>query len=91
MVIYVNTKTTKIVGLVVSELGEMSTVLHSGQVMSESWSIFGRWCDDRVNPLVVSLATVGADWGTVLIHWDLPTDNKTTFSLRFTFIGSGVG
>ena len=29
---------------------------------------------------------VWADRGTVLIHWDLPTDSKTTFSLRFTFI-----
>ena len=33
---------------------------------------------------------MGVDRGTVLIHWDLPTDSKTTFSLRFTFIRSGV-
>jgi hypothetical protein len=31
-----------------------------------------------------------ADRGTVLIHWDLPTDSETTFSLRFTYISSGV-
>ena len=39
-----------------------------------------------------SLAMVGADRGTVLIHWDLPTDSKNTFTftLRFTFIRSGV-
>ena len=37
-----------------------------------------------------SLAMVGSDRGTVLIHWDLPTDSKTTFTLRFTFIRSEV-
>ena len=80
----------------VSELGEKVTFLHSGQDMSESRSIFSRWCDARATPLVVrdtalpSLAMVGADRGTVLIHWDLPTDSKTTFTLRFTFIRSGV-
>jgi hypothetical protein len=35
-------KTTNMVGLMVSELGEKATVLHSGQDMSESRSIFSR-------------------------------------------------
>ena len=56
--------------------------------MSESRSIFSRWCDAQATPLVVrdtalpSLAMVGADKGTVLIHWDLPTNSKTTFTLH---------
>ena len=80
----------------VSELGEKVTFLLSGQDMSESRSIFSRWCDARATPLVVrdtampSLAMVGASRGTVLINRDLPTDSKTTFTLRFTFIRSGV-
>ena len=47
-------KTTNMVGLMVSELGEKATVLHSGQDMSESRSIFSRWCDASVTPLVFS-------------------------------------
>ena len=42
------------------------------------------------NTALISLAMVGADRGTILIHWDLPTESKTTFSLCFTFISSGV-
>ena len=80
-------KTTNMVGLMV-ELGEKATFLNSRQDMSESRSIFSRWCDAQATPLVVrdtalpSLAMVGADKGTVLIHWDLPTNSKTTFTLH---------
>ena len=89
-------KTTNMLGVMVSELGEKATVLHSGQDMSETRTIYERWLDSPVSPLVVSdttlpsLSMVGADRGTVLMHWDLPTDSKKTFSLRFVFIKSGV-
>ena len=77
-------------------IGDKATVLHSGQDMSETRSLYERWLDSAVSPLVVSdttlpsLSMVGADRGTVLIHWDLPSDSKKTFSLRFVFIKSGV-
>ena len=45
-------KTTNMVGLMVSELGEKVTVLHSGQDISESRLIFSRWSDAPVTPLV---------------------------------------
>ena len=47
-------KTTNVVVLMVSELGVKATVLHSGQDMSESRSIFSRWCNAPVTPLVFS-------------------------------------
>ena len=91
-----NMKTTNMLGVMVSKLGEKlkATVLHSGQDMSDTSSIFARWWDSPVSPLVVSdktlpsLSMVGAYRGTVLIHWDLPTDSKKTFPLRFVFIKS---
>jgi hypothetical protein len=89
-------KTTNMLGLVVSKLGERATVLHSGQDMSEARSVFDLLCDTPVTSLVASDTTlsslfmVGADRGTFLAQWDLPTDSKTTFSLRLTFIRSEV-
>ena len=32
----------------------------------------------------------GADRGTVLVHWDLPRDNKKHFLLRFLFVQDGL-
>ena len=89
-------KSTNMLGLVVSKLGERATILHSGQDMSESRSVFDWWCDTPVISLVASDTTlpslfmVGADMGTLLAQLDLPTDSKTTFSLRLTFIRSEV-
>ena len=88
--------TTHMLGKMVSKLGEKVTVLHSGKDKSEARLIFDMWCQTPVTPLVISdtillsLAMDGVDRGTVLIHWDLPTDSMTTFSLRFIFIKNGM-
>ena len=82
-------KTTNMLGLMIGEMGEKATLLHSGHDMHDVKTIFERWLDSPVSPLVVcdktlpSLTMVGADRGTVLVHWDVPTDSKKTFSLRF--------
>ena len=89
-------KTTKMLGMMVAEMGEKATVLNSDQDMYDVRSMFERWLDSPFSPLVVSdktlpsLSMTGADRGTVLVHWDVPTDSKTSFSLRFIFIKSGV-
>ena len=86
-------KTTGMLSLMVSEVGEKATVLHSGQDMHAVRSRYERGLDTPSCPLVVSddsLTMVGADRGTILVHWDIPTDSKTTFSLRFFFVKSGV-
>jgi len=89
-------KTSKMLGMMVAEMGEKATILNSDQDMYDVRSIFERWLDSPFSPLVVSdktlpsLSMAGADRGTVLVHWDVPTDSKKSFSLRFIFIKSGV-
>ena len=78
-------KTTNMLGVMVSELGEKATVLHSGQDMSETRSINERWLDSPVSPLVASdttlpsLSTVGADLHDLLSQI-LPANQQLKYS-----------
>jgi len=88
--------TIKVLETVIREVGERPVLIHSRLDISDLKSVFDQWNNKPSNILVVSddampsLNVPGADRGTILLHWDLPSESKSCFSSRLAFIKSGI-
>ena len=83
---------TRRLKLFLSQHGIQCLVISGGEDMATMKERLDVWQLHSKFPLIVSdemlpsIAFPGAESGTCLVHWDVPTSSKSTFALRFAFV-----
>ena len=89
-------KSSRRIHQIFAEMGIQSLLVNSDVDIADMKMISEAWSQSASSPLVVaddslpSLPFPGADRGVVLVHWDIPSTSKTSFSHRFVFVKTSL-